>query len=675
MATIDSLQDSVNTLTSSTTALLDEVNVSKATLIDSKDLAETAATSATTQAAAAASSASAASSSASSASASASAASASAASASAIVTGVATGMPSVRPSLNLDFVNSKTVDPRISFTRSTTATYYDGKTTAKAEENLLTYSQEFDNGVWSKFNVTVTANDTTAPDGTTTADLMSASSGGWSGLIQDPAPYEAGQISVYAKAGTGGQFIQIASGTSSGKWSNFDLINGLVSDATYGSIVDVGNGWYRCSVNTNTINQFRVFLVDSLSAVRDASLSTAGECHVWGAQYEQRDILTAYTPTTTSPITNYIPVLQTAAINEPRLDHDPVTGEAKGLLIEESRTNTLPNSNVASGTIYSSGAPELNVSPFGNIDAQRIIPSAGTSEHGVFLSVSTYTGTETFSTFVKPYGTLTHIALRTQCDSVWGGPQAVFDLVNKTTTFTGYGGDSTTLEEVGNGWFRISVTWDNRSYGAVQILQGSSTNPSSSVTLADGFSGFIFYGAQLEAGSFPTSYIPTSGASVTRAADFGKIDNISVNYPEFSLFADFSVYDNLPATTGSVSRAAQIYTLTGRTITIGYRDAKNWFEDYSPTEGSINLYYTFDNNSGAGAVSMSSSSNTLNYSSQGVSRYNNISYTKSPFQGDVHLALGAIYTNTSQYLNGHIRKVAVYDASLPSSEITTVTDA
>ena len=51
--------------------------------------------------------------------------------------------PTVSPTLNLDFANSATVDPRITFVRNSTATYYDGKTTAMAEQNLLLYSNTF----------------------------------------------------------------------------------------------------------------------------------------------------------------------------------------------------------------------------------------------------------------------------------------------------------------------------------------------------------------------------------------------------------------------------------------------------------------------------------------------------------------------------------------------------
>ena len=117
-------------------------------------------------------------------------------------------LPDIRPSLLLDFANSKTLDPRITFTRGSTATYYDGVTTAKAEENLQPYSQEFDNGDWQKNNSSVSANSIAAPDGTTTADTITAdggsalshgisTTGGTSTISSAVAT-----VSVYAKKGS-----------------------------------------------------------------------------------------------------------------------------------------------------------------------------------------------------------------------------------------------------------------------------------------------------------------------------------------------------------------------------------------------------------------------------------------------------------------------------------------
>jgi hypothetical protein len=89
-----------------------------------------------------------------------------------VTNAVAPTRHSIRPSLNLDFANSKVLDPRITFTRASNATYYDGYTSVKAEENLIKYSQEFDNAVWVKSQSAITANNIAAPDGTQTADKL-----------------------------------------------------------------------------------------------------------------------------------------------------------------------------------------------------------------------------------------------------------------------------------------------------------------------------------------------------------------------------------------------------------------------------------------------------------------------------------------------------------------------
>ena len=80
--------------------------------------------------------------------------------------------PQIKPTLNLDFSNTKTLDPRINFRRGTPGAYYDGKTYAKAEENLIDYSEDFSNAYWSALEASVVEDAETAPDGNITADKI-----------------------------------------------------------------------------------------------------------------------------------------------------------------------------------------------------------------------------------------------------------------------------------------------------------------------------------------------------------------------------------------------------------------------------------------------------------------------------------------------------------------------
>ena len=86
-----------------------------------------------------------------------------------------TVLPAINPSLNLDFANGKQLDPRITFSRNTVATYYDGKTTKLAEQNLLIYSQAIGGTGWTTINMgTLNGTNYTAPDGTLTASLVTS---------------------------------------------------------------------------------------------------------------------------------------------------------------------------------------------------------------------------------------------------------------------------------------------------------------------------------------------------------------------------------------------------------------------------------------------------------------------------------------------------------------------
>ena len=84
--------------------------------------------------------------------------------------------PQIKPTLNLDFSNTKTLDPRINFRRGTPGAYYDGKTYAKAEENLISYSEDFSNAYWRVNQITITTGHS-SPDGGSTARKLAPTSG------------------------------------------------------------------------------------------------------------------------------------------------------------------------------------------------------------------------------------------------------------------------------------------------------------------------------------------------------------------------------------------------------------------------------------------------------------------------------------------------------------------
>jgi hypothetical protein len=145
----------------------------------------------------------------------------------------------------------------LTFTRASSATRVgpDGLI-EKVRTNLILQSDTFDNASWLKTRATITANATTAPDGTSTADKMIANTDNNSHFVDQPittptnTPFT---FSVFAKAGEY-DFLQINNQADS-SIANFNLSNGTLGTISgyEASITDAGNGWYRC-VATRTFS-------------------------------------------------------------------------------------------------------------------------------------------------------------------------------------------------------------------------------------------------------------------------------------------------------------------------------------------------------------------------------------------------------------------------------------
>jgi hypothetical protein len=460
--------------------------------------------------------------------------------------------PDISPSLSLDFANVKQLDPRVTFARASTARYYDGKTVAKAEENLLVRSQEFDNALWAKTRSTVTADTTAAPDGTTTADSLLQQVGQTtSGIIQQAASVVATSytISIFAKP-NGKNFLRFAEtlsdGTAKSTW--FDVQNGTVGTTASGhtaTITASTNGYYRCVIvftanATRTANVF-VGLGDT-----DGSLTVVDDgtgLFIWGAQLEQRSTVTAYTATTTQPITNYIPVLLSATTNEARFDHNPTTSESLGLLIEEQRTNRLTYSEQFDDVVWSKARTSINpntvIAPDGTLTGDTYIGNGVSGSKAITQTDTSSATGKTLSVYAKRESN-DFIQLLFGADT---GPWANFNLLNGTVGSTGTV-LSATITPVGNDWFRCSVSTASTTatIATINLVSTSTAGRNESNTLT---TGVYLWGAQLEAGAFPTSYIPTVASQVTRSADNASMTgtNFSSWYrqDEGSFFATASI--------------------------------------------------------------------------------------------------------------------------------------
>lgn len=441
--------------------------------------------------------------------------------------------PTVMPSLLLDFANTKALDPRVTFTRASTATFYDGVTVAKAEENLLLQSQAFENASWTKSRITVTADSTAAPDGTTTADAIYETADNNTHLcVQNitagSVPYS---LSVYAKNGLGRDWMYLRlirdnAGAPAASLAYFNITSGTVgstgTDLT-ASIVSVGNGWYRCTATVTKSISTQSWGVGIASA--DGTDSYAGDItkgvYLWGAQLEQRSAATAYTATTTQPITNYIPVLRTASAGVARFDHNPTTGQSLGLLIEEQRANLVTYSDDFSNAAWAKSdctiVSNAGIAPDGTLTADRLIPNNATNLGRTFQTIAGSIGTTYTTSIYAKKDQFTNLRLYVD-DNATNLVSVSYNLDTGavSTPLAINGGNwtnaSSSIVAVGNGWWRASLTFTATNVAPTRWQYWCRD-------VGNAFSGIYIWGAQVEAGSFATSYIPTVASSVTRSAD------------------------------------------------------------------------------------------------------------------------------------------------------------
>jgi hypothetical protein len=228
------------------------------------------------------------------------------------------------------------------------------------------------------------------------------------------------------------------------------------------------------------------------------------------------------TRSTTGTRFNSSGVLVTEAIDAPRFDYawNGSAWVAAGLLIEEQRTNIIFPSIPggiwnSSNTGTATGAS--GTSPDGTNDAVKITSSAGSGTYrGLYASTTGITnGTSyTFSAFAKSNGVQWIIL-----DLYDGANQDVwFDLTNGIVGGAS-AGSTGTIQNIGNGWYRVTHTRTaTPSNILLPGLYPADANNSATFT-STGSNGPLVFGAQMEAGPFATSYIPTTTAAVTRSAD------------------------------------------------------------------------------------------------------------------------------------------------------------
>jgi hypothetical protein len=407
----------------------------------------------------------------------------------------------------------------------------------RVRTNLALQSQTFDNASWVKAFATITANATTAPDGTLTADKLIANIGydpvSATGNLRQTniVATNTHTVSLYAKAA---EFtsIRFRENFIVGSFLTIDLTNGSITGAGSQYInptaTAVGDGWYRISFVTPATADLDKYSI----RVANTGDGTSG-VFIWGFQYEVSDFGPTDYIATTSAAVSVGPVA-----NVPRLDY--LGSSCPRLLLEPQRTNIgLFSENFdnavwtkASGTTVTANQA---ISPDGYQNADLVTFSLANTEVRQTFTGLTAT-TSTASIYLK----------------------AATGQEGNTVEF-GYANANKVVHTLTNEWVRVSVTQTNAFNNNIYLGNYSGQTAT----------GILVWGFQLESSgaAYATSYIPTLGAAVTRGADAAEKTGISslIGQTEGTLFLELDIVAGSP----NYHTLMQIYgNLTNR-IAIG----------------------------------------------------------------------------------------------------------
>lgn len=563
---------------------------------------------------------------------------------------------------------------------------YDGSGVTNVQPiatNLLTYSEQFDNAAWTKVRMSITANAIAAPNGTVTADafvedttasnthvLYVARSGLTSGSTYS--------FSLYVKA-NGRTQVSISCGSAAFTGIGgtlFDLSANTASNGTGvvgSSITDVGNGWKRIvyTVTANGTGSGDIYIGTYVNGSGTYTGDGTSGVYVWGAQLEAGGTATDYMASGATNGMRAVPVTTGSVV-------------ARGLLIEEQRTNLLTYSEDFSNAVWGTASnvtitTNTAAAPNGTITADTMTEVATTATHRVeYITSGTSVATQyTVSCYVKPASGSPWFRL-TFTDST-GNHQAQcwFDLTNGVNGSTAVVGSavlaSRSITAVGNGWYRCTLTATVTGGTGVVYLYISLAN-------ADGVQSYLgstsravyLWGAQVEAGAFATSYIPTIASSVTRSADVATVNTLSpwFNATEGTLFTEFDVVGKLPSTSQAV---AALTDASASNYALLYKNSSNNFA-LEVISGGV---------SQANPVLSSAAVNTT-YKLAGAYKTNDFAAVQNggtvttDTLGSVpssvsYLGLGYLVAGAPLQLNGHLRRIAYYPRRLTNAELQAIT--
>jgi len=372
--------------------------------------------------------------------------------------------------------------------------------------------------------------------------------------------------------------------------------------------------------------------------------------------------------------TDELGIIRTAPNNVPRFDHDPETGESLGLLIEKSRTNRFVSSIPNAG--------DWSLTNVGTVNTNTITENYATAPDGTTTATrwqwdigSTSSDRAILRQGTGSLGSSTLVTLSIYLKSNTGSNQLI-------ALHADGGIYSASVVTVTPEWQRFRYTYTSAIgiNNGVEAKGGDGSGLHGTQLTEQG--DVLVWGAQMEIGGFPTSYIPTSGSTVTRAQDFAKITGTNFtgfyNQTEGTIFSQHSLIDGVDNNNNCY--VYQVDNGTNNEVAFRLIDKNTYYSNPSKltatslTSGSsITLLQKSSASSGTTLHSTSYAVKTNNFAGafDGATVQTDDSGTLPSNQTTLSIGYNSP-ANTAQ-LNGHIRKLTYYNKRLTNSQLQSLT--
>jgi hypothetical protein len=430
----------------------------------------------------------------------------------------------------------------LAFTRSSDATFTDSTGVVRRSPwNLVTFSEQFDNAAWTKSSggtgiaPSITANTSTSPTGTLTADRVQFNCTGTTNPDRSVL-FQTFNNAVVGRSYTFSVYIKANASSEVGKQLRFNVDSGTNPS----QVITITADWTRYTFVAIAASTFMNVLLETRGTI---TTNTTADVLLWGAQLVEGTEALPYFATTDR-------------LNVPRLDYSNADGTLSTcprLLLEPQRTNSIRNSSMVGAVAGSPGTLPTNWTQLLGAGLTRTIVGTGTENGLPYVDVR-YNGTATGTSVLLAFETVTGITAAN--GQVWTGSFYLKTISlpnppnNYRSLFAEYTSAGVYVRDVS---FAITPTSNLNRFSQTETLAGGATT----ARVVNGVLGNLTNGAaydftiriaapQMELGAYATTWVPTTTAAVTRIADLASKTGVSslINSQEGVLFAEIQGLSN-----------------------------------------------------------------------------------------------------------------------------------